>query len=92
MASTAPDGLRFVIAKGGSKIHLLPPGTIKALCGHEPKSNYSRRMAPRGGWWLIDMDKKRPEYRWDPESQTRVPFIPWCEKCQQARPAPEEAA
>lgn len=71
MSTEAPDGMRFVIAKGGSKIHLLPPGTNKALCGHEPKSRFSIRMVGRAGWWKARVDAiARPN---------------WCEKCQQKR-------
>lgn len=67
-----PDGLRFVKAKGGTKIHLLPKGTDKALCGHEPKSRFSTHMSARAGWWLVRIDMvHRPA---------------WCEKCQQKRP------
>ena len=68
-----PDGLRFVKAKGGTKIHLLPQETMVALCGHEPKSRFSNRFHnPRAGWWLVKIDM--------------VHKPTWCEKCQQARP------
>lgn len=68
-----PDGLRFVQAKGGYKVHLLPKGTNKALCGHEPKSQFSNRFRnPRAGWWLVRINK--------------VAKPAWCEQCQQARP------
>lgn len=68
-----PDGLRFVRAKGGTKTHLLPQGTMKALCGYEPSSPNSWHMKSRAGWWLVRMD-----IAGDPA---------WCEKCQQARPS-----
>lgn len=71
------DGLRFVKAKGGTKVHLLAPGTMKSLCGHEPKSRHSSRFHnPRAGWWLVRIDVVK-----DPA---------WCEKCQQARPEKEQ--
>lgn len=67
-----PDGLRFVKAKGGTKIHLLPKGTEKALCGHEPTSKNTWRMRERAGWWSVRINQVlRPA---------------WCEKCQQRRP------
>lgn len=79
-----PDGLRFVRAAGGRKIHLLPHGTYTSLCGHTPTNKYSRHMRGRAKWYVHDINA-RQEFRWDPESQTRVPYIPWCEMCQQAR-------
>lgn len=70
-----PDGLRFVKAKGGTKIHLLPKGQNAALCGHNPTLSRVRllgHMLPRGGWWLVRINM--------------VQAPAWCEKCQQARP------
>lgn len=78
------DGyLIAAVGKGGSKWHLLPrtpdakendQGHGIALCGYSPRSTYSRHMTARAGW-----------YRANPET-TRLRTIPWCEKCQAARP------
>ncbi|MCW2065102.1 UNVERIFIED_ORG: hypothetical protein M2420_000421 [Stenotrophomonas maltophilia] len=70
------DGLRFVKAKGGTLIHLLPKNAAdRALCGHQPRSNRRAglygHMAPRAGWWLVRINM--------------VQAPAWCEKCQQAR-------
>lgn len=65
------DGLRFARAKGGIKIHLLPKGTMRALCGHEPSNKRTWRMRERAGWWAVRIDM--------------VLNPSWCEKCQQRR-------
>lgn len=77
----APAGFRFAKAKGGSYWHVLPAGSDKALCGHEPRSRYSRYMSGRAGWWgLKDPLKGVPSYN-RPQHVLDVTF---CRKCEAA--------
>lgn len=75
----APAGFRFAKAKGGSYWHVLPVDSQKALCGHEPRSNFSTRMVGRAGWWgLKDPAKGIPSYN----RPGRVLDADFCRKCE----------
>jgi hypothetical protein len=75
------DGLWIVRAAGGSKIHLLPDGKERALCGHQPKRT-AHRMRQRGGWYVSDPESRAMFRMQDGQLQR---FIPYCDKCQTAR-------
>ena len=65
---------RIVYKKGGSNIiHALPPDTMRAVCGQEPKGKPGTTHTARAGWRLFPSAAER----WD-EIKHRYRACPKC--------------